>query len=827
MSLKNWQIKLFIILGVIALGTGIGLTKLIITFNNLEDVKQLDAYSHYSIPSKLYDIKGRLITEFFREKRDIVSYNDLPQNLIRAIIATEDNQFYEHHGANFIAMFKGVIIDPLRGKGIRGGSGLTQQLAKLLYTDSARSIQRKLIELWYAFQIEKKYSKEEILELYFNLIYFGHGQYGIESASKFYFDKSSKKLTLAEASFLAGLPQAPSGYSPINNYKRAQARHRVVLNSMVHNGYISQELANSTFKDFWLNYDSSFIAVTKNLQNDDLIAPFFAEYVRQKILEEYGEELLYSGGLQIYTSLDIDIQKVANIEMEKALSNEQALYSKHHTKNFTQLYNNYIDILDILGLGLGIDEFTFGASRTKNLVKDLIVKDQDLMTLASCTLGMDASTVEFQKLYNIQNLVQNKADTIEGALISLDPYTGYIQAMVGGRHFNVANQFNRATQARRQLGSTFKALVFAIALDNKIITPSEIFIDEIISYRLPNGTLWTPRNYSGSYYGAMTARKALRLSINIISIQVWERMLKQIGYNRIIEQLSLFFGEKNNQNFTKRFPNEMAVSLGTGTASPLSVARAFSAFQNGGKTIHPIAVLAVYDRNDKLLQDYKTAHSALPQQQIISESTAKLMQSMLNDVIVRGTGAGAAYRAKYQYRNITGGKSGTAANWTDAWFAGFTEKTASVLWIGLDSSAKSLGKGRSSALVAAPAWMNYMNAINKIYKPGPLTYQTNKIGLYSAYISPYTGLLTPASDPAGYIEYFLKGTAPQSYGNPESVAQIQAQLTQKNSYAIAGESVDLESIISNADTVISNNPYILEPDIAEDLDLSFDLSSGL
>ncbi|MGL4394051.1 MAG: penicillin-binding protein 1A [Brevinema sp.] len=828
MSLKSWQIKLFIILGVLALGTGIGMTKLVIAFNDLQDVSQLDAYSHFSVPSKIYDVKGRLISEFFLEKRSIVAFNDLPQNLIRAIVATEDNKFYSHNGANFTAMVQGTLIDPLRGRRARGGSGLTQQLAKLLFTDSSRSIKRKVIELWYAFQIEKKYSKEEILELYFNLIYFGHGQYGIQSASQFYFDKQAKDLSLAEASFLAGLPQAPSGYSPINDYKRAQARHRVVLNSMVKEGYISQDLANETFEDFWLNYDSSFIAATRNITDDKNPAPFFAEYVRQQVLERYGEDLLYSGGLQIYTTLDLDFQKVANLEMEKALSNEQALYSENNIRSHRYLNENYIDILDLIGTSFGMDSFTFSDNRTKETVKNMVASDQDLMLLASQMLGTSTASEEIEKLYNVERLVDRKIDNVEGALISLDPETGYVQAMVGGRHFNVANQFNRSTQARRQMGSTFKAIIFAMALDAKIITPSEIFVDEIISYRLPNGTTWTPRNYNGTYSGAMTVRRALTLSINIVTIKVWEKLLKQIGYQNMLQKLALFLGEKDHKVLERRFHNQIATALGTGIATPMSVAQAYSVFINGGKTVDPISILYVYDRNGKMIDDFKTPHLAKQRQQVISPATAKLMQSILNDVIIRGTGRPAAVRAGFKGFAMTGAKSGTSANWTDAWFAGFTDKTSTVVWVGLDRAGKSLGRGRASALVSAPPWMNYMNKINDISKPKELPFRVNKSGLQAAFVSPYTGLLTSASDPDGYVEYFVPGTAPQTYGNPKLVNQIQAQLTQQTSYEVSGQSVDLRSVQSEEMTTRPNDPYLLEETVSsEDLDLSFDLSEGL
>lgn len=831
MSLKLWQTYLFIFLGLIALGTGIGLTNLFVTFFDLKDIEKSDAYSHYAIPSRLYDIKGRLVTEFFLEKRDLISFHELPQDLIRAVISTEDQCFYEHRGANFLAMFQGIILNPIRGKNARGGSGVTQQLAKLLYTDRARSIQRKLIELWYAFQLEKKHSKEEILELYFNLIYFGHGQHGVQAASHFYFGKPIKDVSLAEASFLAGLPKAPSGYSPINNYKKAQNRHKVVLKSMVKKGYISKELADKTFDEFWSNYDTSFVSATKNIKEDEEAnpAPFFTEYVRRQILELYGENLLYSGGLQIHTTLNLDYQKEASKIMEEVLSSEQEFYSSHYAQYRKSLRTSYIDILDLLSISLGIDSFAFGDSRIRSSAKDIIIGEQDLIGLVSLLFGINNAAKSIEILYNAKNLVTQKTESIEGALISIDPKTGYIQSMVGGRKCNVANQFNRATQAKRQTGSVFKPLIFALGLDQKLITASEIFEDKIISYKLPNGKTWTPRNYTGNYLGPMTVRRALSLSVNIITIQIWERLLKQLGYNNIIRKIALFFGEDCTKNFEKRIPNEMATALGTGTASPLSVAQAYSVFVNNGKTVNPISILKVYDRNGKLLDDFQSSHLSKPQHQVISEPTSRLMQSLLNDIVVKGTGALSARRANYEFKTVTGGKTGTSANWSDAWFAGFTEKSASVMWVGFDSSAKSLGRGRASAVVVSMPWFKYMNAIGKLLRPESLSYQNNKKGLRSAFISPYTGLLTQSTDIHGYVELFLPGTAPQTYGQTEAVSKIRTELSQDNSYKVTGESVDLQDNegieVTNLPRV-SENPYILQENL-NDLDLSFNLSSGL
>ncbi|MGL5720965.1 MAG: penicillin-binding protein 1A [Brevinema sp.] len=822
MSLKAWQIWLLAFLGIFTVGTGLFIGRVILTFKDLKDVSKLDTYSNYSVPTKIYDIKGNLITEYYLEKRDLVSFNDLPQDLVRAIIATEDSRFYYHKGVNIVAMIQGAVIDPLRGRRARGGSGLTQQLAKLLFTDSSRSVQRKIIEFWYALQIEKKYSKEEILELYFNLIYFGHGQYGIEAASRFYFAKSAKDLSLPEASFLAGLPQAPSRYSPINNYKAAQDRHRVVLNAMANNGYITKSDSDQAFNYLWENYDTTFIAANQNIQNrEQEVAGFFTEYVRQQLLARYGEEQLYSGGLAVHTTLDLDYQKIAVSEMETALSREQDIYSVNFVRNSAVIKNNYEDILDITSLALGIDSFTFADKRTRNMIHNLAANDSDLLSLMSFMLGMDKVNREAQKIGSVDNMVARKEDRIEGALISIDPFTGYITSMVGGRNYSVANQFNRATQAYRQVGSTFKPIEFAIAIENKLITPSEIFYDQILSYRLPNGTDWVPRNYDGSYQGAMTVRRALRRSVNIVTIQIWERMIKSMGFDAVLRSIGDFFGADPN-TLRRRIPQDLATALGTGIASPLEMARAYSVFANGGMSVEPIAILKVYDRNGQLLDDFQAQHAAIPQKRVISEATAKIMQSLLNDIMERGTASGAARAAGFPTAN-SGGKTGTTSNWGDAWFTGFTSRLSTVVWIGLDDSRKTLGKSRSSAVVVAPIWMNYMKRAGSINPPGPLAYRQSLEGVKTAFVSSYTGLLTSGDDPDGYLEYFIPGTEPQTYSSPELVAQMRAAENQQMQFQVSGEQVDLATL--SRESMPTENPYVAAPET--DIDLSFDLSQGL
>ena len=455
--LSRAQLIFFIIILSFGAFSGFVVAQIIITFNDLKDIKPLESYSTYSVPSRVFDKKKRLITEFYSEKRELVSYRDLPDDLIKAIVATEDNEFFRHSGFNPFAILKGAIIDPLMGKKQRGGSTLTQQLAKGLFTTGERTIWRKLIELWYAFQIEKKYSKEEILELYFNKQYFGHGCYGIQSASKYFFNKNVKELSLAEASLLAGLVQAPSTYSPIYNPSEAQRRHWVVLSSMAKMDFISDETAREAFDNFWENYDQAFKTKGITAQSSELnLAPFFSEYIRQIVTAKYGEDKVYNGVLQIYTTLDLDKQVIANDEVRKALDAEQLVYDKTYSY-YQQIFRaKYEDVVDMLSIFFGIDGVRLGTVKIKNKVDGLIRQYDDVMYLTSFIFGLDAMNERVKKRYALNKLVKGKQDQIEGALISVNPGNGYIEAMVGGKSFNYANQFNRAVQAKRQMGSGFK-----------------------------------------------------------------------------------------------------------------------------------------------------------------------------------------------------------------------------------------------------------------------------------------------------------------------------------------------------------------------------------
>lgn len=751
----EWILYVLLLIGGIL--TGIIIAFIISTFTDMEAIKPLETYSDYSVPTKVYDVNEELITEFFYERRTIISYRDLPASLINAIVATEDNQFFSHHGFNLVAMFQGVVIDPLMGRSMRGGSGISQQLSKQLFTDSERKISRKLKELWYTLQIEKKYSKEEILELYFNAIYFGHGCYGIESAANYYFDKSVSELDTGESAFLAGLPQAPSGYSPFLNPYKAQKRHRVVLSAMAREGYITEDEAEEIYLDFWGNYDETFAAdgISANI-NTDNPAPYFTEYIRELLIDEYGEEELYSGGLSVYTTLDLDRQKIAREDMKEGLEDAQELYEEDF-EYYSDLYKEKCqDSADLLSLFFGIDSITVGALKTQANVMEMAEDYYDLIYLSSFILGQDALNDTMSAHYLLENVVSAKQDEVQGALISINPTNGYIVAMVGGKEFSYANQFNRATQAQRPMGSSFKPIYYAMAIDNYLITPADVYSDKPIAYQNEAGALWTPRNYEGTFRGDIRIREALQYSVNVISVQVWDLLISRIGFTKMAQTIGNFFGLTEDEA-RERVDSAMAYSLGVGIFTPLEVARAFSVFANGGKSVEPIAILKVVDRYGRTLDDFELERElkADEEVQVISKASAFIMTDLLHSVLYYGTGSGAASRAGFYYD--AGGKTGTSPNWKDAWFAGFTKNLCTVVWVGFDDSTRSLGRHHSAAKVAAPIWMEYMRDALEDDPPGTFSAPS---GVISWEICTESGMSPGPYCQDTRYEYFLAGTVP-------------------------------------------------------------------
>ena len=589
-SLGKMILVVGLILFVMVIGVGCGfLTASLNTRSNLaEDIVP-------PASSQIYDIHGNEIANIHAaENRRPIGINEIPKNLQNAFIAVEDNRFYDHIGIDPRGIVRAIWAN-IRGRTVtEGGSTITQQLAKNAYLTQDRTLKRKVQEVFLALQLERQYTKQEILELYMNQIYFGQGAYGVQAAARTYFGKDAKDLTLNECAMLAGIPKSPNYYSPVNNMDAATERKAVVLDQMVKYGYISDSEAAAAKKEP--------LHIAKNTNDGGKSASYFVDYVLQQLAEKYGDDAIYKDGLKIYTTIDMDMQAAAETAM-------------------------------------------------KNLP----------------TYFTDAN-----------GIVQP-----QGALVAIDPHTGYIKAMVGGRG---TDQFNRATQAVRQPGSAFKPFVFAAALENKY-TPESIIEDKPLKV----GS-WEPQNYSRNFSGKVRLRDVVRWSLNVPTV----RIAQDIGIDKAIFYaqemgISTFVldGATNDRN--------LATALGgmTRGVTPLELTSAYGTFANRGIHVKPVAILRVVSRTGKVLEEAERKEKS-----VMSADNAAALTAMLEDVIRRGTGTRA------NIGRPAAGKTGTTSDYHDAWFVGYTPDLVTGVWIGNDSVSDL--HGMSGGMTPAVIWQAFM-----------------------------------------------------------------------------------------------------------------------
>lgn len=585
-------IGLIIFIIVMAVGVGIGFVTA-----NLNVKADLSKDILPPASSHIYDSAGNEIAIIHAtENRVPVKLEQIPLHLLNAFVAIEDNRFYEHKGVDFRGLVRAAYTNLVRGEIAEGGSTITQQLAKNAYLTQERTIKRKIQEVFLALQLEKQYTKQEILELYLNQIYFGQGAYGVQAASKTYFGKNVEDLTLGECAMLAGIPKSPNYYSPFNNINAALERRDTVLDQMVTFGYINHSQAYDAKK-------TEIVLAPPNVPEKHKDAMYFIEYVTQLLVDRYGADAVYKEGLKVYTTIDLDIQKMA----------EDAL----------------------------------------------------LMYLP-----------EYYTDYN--GIVQP-----QGAVVAVEPKTGYIRAMVGGRG---TDQFNRATMAERQPGSAFKPFVFVAGLESGY-TPDTIIEDSPITI----GD-WSPQNYSRRFSGNVTLRTVAIFSMNVPTVKI----AQALGIDRAIYYaqemgISTFVLEGDPSDVN------LAVSLGglTRGVTPLEIASAYGTFANGGVHIPHIAITKVLDRNGNIIYE-----ASLEGRQVISPESAADLTSMLEDVIIKGTGKGAAIGRP------AAGKTGTTSDYHDAWFVGYTPDLSASVWIGCDDNSEL--DGITGGDLPATIWSHFM-----------------------------------------------------------------------------------------------------------------------
>jgi len=675
-----------------------------------EDLKKGYVYSYnevdlstkvVDIPTKIYDKNNQLIGEFFEQKREIVPYNYIPQWIVKGVVASEDRDFYNHHGISYSGIMRALATDIIHFRIVQGGSTITQQLAKVLFTDMERNLKRKIYEAFCATVIENHYDKQDILSMYLNLIYFGNGAYGVEATSKMFFGKSVRDLNEVESAVIVATISNPKIYSPLSNLKNSIRKTRRILKSLCDAGYMHQNRVDYQFKKFLKKWDVKFDKNHKAISSiiGSFVyssyrvnrAPFFNEQIRRILNEKFGENVVKKGGLRVYTTIDADAQDVAVDSLKKGILAQR----QYHLKRALKFRNQRLALKE-----------------------------------------------------------KNKAENIQGAFVSVNPFTGEIFAYVGGYSFSSNNQVDNVVQTRRQPGSSIKPLVYATAIEERVITPATVIKDKKIVFK--GG--YSPKNYSHKYAGNIIAREALRKSVNIVAVKV----LNKIKYKRLFEILQNTLN-LDNKTFKKRFRKTLSFALGTYEIAPIENVRIHSLFVNGGQYIEPYGIRFVKDYNgtivwnneEDVLQRIRKKQRTLGN--IIDPGAAAITISMLKNPHYW------AIRSKHLKFQVAG-KTGTSTNYNDAWFVGDTSNLVTAVWIGNKAGAISLGPGRAGGVVSAPVFADF---ISKIYRDNlPKDFSIPQDGLTTEKICLQSGMVANPDGSCPKVvddQLFYSGTEPGEY----------------------------------------------------------------
>ena len=745
--------------------------------NNLPQISSLTEY-HPPIITTVYSDDGRKIAEFFEERRIIKPLDEIPQELINAFIAAEDSRFYKHKGIDFYSIVRAFFKNLEAGTIVQGGSTITQQVTKSFLLTPEKSYTRKLKEAILAYRIDKAFNKTEILYLYLNQIYLGHGAYGVEAAAENYFGKSAQDLNLAECAILAGLPQAPSKYSPFRYPERAKQRQIYVLNRMVDESFITNIEATEAINT------PVEIKPRRNWYIEEI--PYYTEQVRRYVEEKYGRDMLYNQGLKIYTAANIEMQKIAEEEVEKGLyeldkrqgfRGPEKHLAPEEIETFSKtvqsgLEDHPLEVGQTLkGVVIKVDDRQKAVTvRTGNALGQIAIEDMEWarkpdpevayfetkVKLPSEALRVgDVILVKVKakiKDADLWQLALEQEPTAQAALLCLEAETGFVKVIVGGRDFR-DSQFNRAFQSRRQPGSAFKPIIYAAALDkqfdepDKFYTPASVIIDSPIVFEDEERDFtWKPRNYKERFFGPTLMRDALAKSRNVVTIKI----LQDIGVEYAIE-----YAKK--MGITSELSKNLSIALGSSGVSLLELTKTYSVFANQGYLIEPVFIVKIEDRDGNVLEEM-----APERIKVIEKTTAYLMTHMLEGVVKYGT----AWRLKALNRPVAG-KTGTTNNLFDAWFLGYSPQYITGTWVGFDDEAP-LGKSETGSRAASPIWLGFMQ---RILADKPLKVFEVPEGVVFTKIDAETGLLPiPESKETAFV-CFKEGTEPTEYSKrPDEIA---------------------------------------------------------
>lgn len=614
-------------------------------FHDLPQIRELEAYKP-SATTRVYSADKILLAELFIEKRDPVAFDEIPEALKKALITTEDRSFYRHSGVDLKGIIRAIVKDIMARRFVEGASTITQQLSKTLFLDNKKTIPRKLKEALLALQLERRYTKDEILSLYLNQVYFGSGAYGIKSAAHIFFGKSVHELTLAECALIAGMPKSPSRYSPLVSQEKAIQRRNVVLHQMMTTDIITEEVYKNAIKE----------PLVLAAHTDAVKAPYFVAYVREILESIVGSSRLYKSGLTVYTTLSYEMQAIAEASVKRRI----------------------------------------------------------------------AEVEERMRLKQIEN------PDPQCAVIAIDVISGGILSMVGGNSF-AESVYNRATMAKRQPGSAFKPIVFAYAIENGY-TQNMLILDAPVAFNAPgNGKIWRPENFSKTYMGEITLRKALNFSKNIPAV----RLIEKIGPASVV-------AFAHTLGIRSHLYPYLSLALGSSEMTLLEITAAYSVFPNAGRYIEPFGIIEIQDRNGRPIWRPK------PQKTIaMSRAGAAVMVDMLEGIVKEGTGR----RARSIGRSVAG-KTGTTNEFRDALFIGFSPSVALGVWVGQDAF-KSLGKNETGAKAALPIWVDIMK---KTLANRPPEYFDIPDDVVKIAIDPSTGKPVSNASSNAVVALFKKGT---------------------------------------------------------------------
>lgn len=720
----------------------------------------LEALTDYQpkLPLRVYSEDGYLIDEFGEERRAYVKIEDVPQNMKDAVLAIEDRRFYKHSGIDFKGILR-AIKNNVTGISHEGASTITMQVAKNFFSkpNSKRTIITKINEAMLAIKIEHTLSKDKILELYINQIYLGQRAYGFAAAAQVYYGKPLKKLNLAETALLAGLPKAPSGYNPYVNPKRAMMRQKEVLNDMHRFGFINNKVYEAALKQP-LRFKAS-------RQARDLAADYVAEIVREQLYAQYQDDI-YSSGLKVYTTIRKANQEAANAAIREGVLDYDARHGFRGPEKNIDLAKRLAENPDG-ALDEALDEFEESNGFIPAVVTQLSPKSVRVHTkngetleitgkgLALVTKTLNEKTPE-KRLLKIGSVIRvtkspgqkesngwriAQLPQVEAALVALDPESGAVRALVGGFDFN-RNKFNHVTQAWRQPGSSFKPFIYSAALE-KGFTPATIVEDNPLNFtaQQTGEKAWSPRNFDNTFEGPIRLRQALTKSKNLVSI----RVLQSIGPGYAQDYITRF-------GFAaKKHPPYLTMALGAGSVTPWEMAIAYAVFANGGYRVKPNLITKIVDQNGNVLAQTRFTLAGQGAPRVIDARNAFIMNSMMQDVIRRGT----ATRALQLGRNDIAGKTGTTNDHFDAWFAGYNPKQVAVAWIGYDKP-KPLGGSETGGAAALPIWIKYMaTALRSVPDVEPVVPD----GVLALRIDPVTGVRAD-NDEDGIYEYFYHENPP-------------------------------------------------------------------